>query len=120
MKAARPIIARPPPAPAAIAGLRDMHPLHARLYAMRGVTTAEQIDYALQRLAPITALEHIDEAARLVLEKRNQKIIVVGDFDVDGATSTALALLGLSDWIEKTPDHLLRIVFPFHQQSSNP
>ena len=92
MKAARPIIARPSPAPAALTGLRDIHPLHARLYAMRGVTAAEQIDYALQRLAPITALEQIDEAARLVLEKRDQKIIVVGDFDVDGATSTALML----------------------------
>ena len=92
MKTSRPIVARPAPARAELERLGDIDPLHARLFAMRGVTSADQLDYGLRRLAPITALEHIDAAARLVIEKREERIVVVGDFDVDGATSTALVL----------------------------
>ena len=92
MKTARPIVARPAPARAELEHLGDIDPLHARLFATRGVTSADQLDYGLRRLAPITALEHIDAAARLVIEKREQRIVIVGDFDVDGATSTALVL----------------------------
>jgi single-stranded-DNA-specific exonuclease len=65
---------------------------------MRGVGSAEELDYGLSRLAPVTALESIDEAAALVIEKRDQRIIVVGDFDVDGATSTALVLRCLKEF----------------------
>ena len=92
MKTARPIVARPKPARAELERFGDIDPLHARLFAMRGVASADELDYGLRRLAPITALEHIDAAARLVIEKREQRIVVVGDFDVDGATSTALVL----------------------------
>jgi single-stranded-DNA-specific exonuclease len=75
-----------------------MDPVHARLYAMRGLTQAEELDYGLARLAPVSALEHVDEAASLVLAKRDQRIIVIGDFDVDGATSTALVLRCLREF----------------------
>ena len=44
------------------------------------------------------ALEHVDTAAELVISNRDRKIIVIGDFDVDGATSTALVLRGLRDF----------------------
>lgn len=86
------------PDPADTERLGDIDPLHARLFAMRGVTSAEELDYGLARLAPVTALEHIDAAARLIIEKRDQRIIVVGDFDVDGATSTALVLRCLTEF----------------------
>jgi single-stranded-DNA-specific exonuclease len=92
MKAARPIVCRATPAQSLIEGLGDINPLHARLFAMRGLTTANELDYSLTRLAPVGSLENIDEAARLVISKRAERIIVVGDFDVDGATSTALVL----------------------------
>ena len=59
---------------------------------MRGLTAAAELDYSLAQLAPVGALENIDEAANLVIAKRDERIIVVGDFDVDGATSTALVL----------------------------
>ena len=88
----RPIVARPMPSAADMAALGDIDPLHARLFAMRGLTDAGELDYGLAQLAPIGELEHIDAAAELVLANRDQKIIVVGDFDVDGATSTALVL----------------------------
>jgi len=92
MKTARPIVCRATPAQSVIEDLGDINPLHARLYAMRGLTTAKELDYSLAKLAPVGSLENIDEAASLVISKRDERIIVVGDFDVDGATSTALVL----------------------------
>ena len=92
MKATRPIVSRAMPAQSVIDNLGNIDPLHARLFAMRGLTTADELDYGLAALAPVSALENIDEAASLVIAKRDQRIIVVGDFDVDGATSTALVL----------------------------
>ena len=92
MKSLRPVVTRPAPSQSQIARLGDIDPLHARLFAMRGLVSAAELDYALSRIAPVSALEHIDEAAALVIEKRRERIIVVGDFDVDGATSTALVL----------------------------
>ena len=92
MKAARPVVCRATPAQSLIESLGDIDPLHARLFAMRGLTTADELDYGLAALAPVSALENIDEAASLVISKRAERIIIVGDFDVDGATSTALVL----------------------------
>jgi single-stranded-DNA-specific exonuclease len=65
---------------------------------MRGLTTAKELDYSLSQLAPVSALENIDEAAELVLANRGQRILVVGDYDVDGATSTALVLRCLREF----------------------
>lgn len=98
MRIARPIICRSTPTTAAIEVLGDIDPLHARLFAMRGLTSADQLNYGLAQLAPVRALENIDEAASLVIANRDQRIIVVGDFDVDGATSTALMLRCLRDF----------------------
>ena len=92
MKAARPVVCRATPAQSTIEKLGDIDPLHARLFAMRGLTTADELNFGLAQLAPVGALENIDEAASLVISKRDERIIVVGDFDVDGATSTALVL----------------------------
>lgn len=92
MKRPRPIVTRPSPNPATLAALTDIDALFARLYAMRGVTTASQLDYGLAGLAPVSSLENIDAAVQLLLDKREHRIVVIGDFDVDGATSTALVL----------------------------
>jgi len=92
MKAARPIVCRATPAQSVIEKLGNIDPLHARLFAMRGLTTADELNYGLAALAPVGSLENIDEAANLAISKRAERIIVVGDFDVDGATSTALVL----------------------------
>ena len=94
----RPIVARPMPSARDMAALGDIDPLHARLYAMRGLTEASQLDYGLAKLAPVSALESVDTAAELVIANRDRKIIVIGDFDVDGATSTALVLRCLRDF----------------------
>ena len=65
---------------------------------MRGLTEAIQLDYGLAQLAPVGSLENIDEAAELVIANRGERIVVVGDFDVDGATSTALVLRCLREF----------------------
>jgi single-stranded-DNA-specific exonuclease len=82
----------------AILAFAGIDPLHARLFAMRGLTEPGQLDYGLASLAPIGALENIDAAAELLIVHRSSKIIVVGDFDVDGATSTALVLRCLREY----------------------
>ncbi|MGB5690285.1 MAG: DHH family phosphoesterase, partial [Woeseiaceae bacterium] len=107
MSGVRPIIARPMPSIRAIAALGDIDPLHARLFAMRGLTAPGELDYGLANLAPIGALENIDAAAELVIANRDKKIIVVGDFDVDGATSTALVLRCLREFGFADVDYLV-------------
>lgn len=70
------------------------HPVLDRILRSRGVSGIENIDYSLIRLFPFSSLMHIDVAARLLADilERQQKILIVGDFDADGATSTALAI----------------------------
>jgi single-stranded-DNA-specific exonuclease len=113
MKAARPVVIRPAPQQSAIDGLGNIDPLHARLFAMRGLTTADELDYGLAQLAPVSALENIDAAAKLVISKRDERIIVVGDFDVDGATSTALVLRCLREFGFKDIEYLVPNRFEF-------
>ncbi|MCI0401318.1 MAG: single-stranded-DNA-specific exonuclease RecJ [Gammaproteobacteria bacterium] len=64
---------------------------------MRNVASAEELDYALLRLAPYEALFGIDRAASLLARalKMQQRILIVADFDADGATSCAVAIRGL-------------------------
>ena len=89
MRSVRPVVMRKVPEAGRLEGV---DPLFSRLYAARGVTTVEQLDYGLPALAPVSLLENVDAAVDLLLANRDRKVIVVGDFDVDGATSTALLL----------------------------
>ncbi len=113
MKISRPVVTRPPPSPSVIEGLGDIDPLHAKLYAMRGVVIPEELDYGLARLAPVSALENIDAAAELLIANRRNRIIVVGDFDVDGATSTALVIRCLRDYGFDDVDYIVPNRFEF-------
>lgn len=72
----------------------DLHPLLRRLYANRGVNAADDLDLGLARLIPVSQLGGIDAAVDLLCEhfSRGSRIVVVGDFDADGATSTALVV----------------------------
>lgn len=72
-------------------------PLLAQVLANRGITNPAQMDYTLKGLESYDVLKGLPEAVNL-LEKAvvsAQRILVVGDFDCDGATSTALCLLAL-------------------------
>ena len=75
-----------------------VHPLLARLYAARGITSAEQLDDSLAKLIAPTELKGATDAARLLADAiaQRQRIVVVADYDCDGATACAVALRGLA------------------------
>lgn len=73
-----------------------MHPVLRRVYAARGVTRSEELDLSLERLLPVGSLAGVDAAVRLLApQRRRGRILVVGDFDADGATSSALVVRAL-------------------------
>ncbi|OYQ42961.1 single-stranded-DNA-specific exonuclease RecJ [Rhodoferax sp. TH121] len=74
-----------------------IHPLLARLYAARGVNGPEELDDALAKLLPPSALLGADRAAALLAEAiaQDKKLCVVADYDCDGATACAVAVRGL-------------------------
>ena len=74
-----------------------VHPLLARLYAARGVTSTAQIDDSLAKLLPPDGLLGIDAAATLLADAiaQGKRLCVVADYDCDGATACALAMRGL-------------------------
>lgn len=71
--------------------------LLSRIYAARGLENAEQADLNLRHLLPPDTLKHLPEAVALLCEaiKQQRRIVVVGDFDCDGATGVAVAVRGL-------------------------
>jgi single-stranded-DNA-specific exonuclease len=72
-------------------------PLLQRIYALRGVSDPGELDYRLSAMLPPEALGGTREAAQLLhrVMAGNGRILVVADFDADGATSCALALRAL-------------------------
>ena len=80
--------------PADFAG--HLHPVLRRVYAARGIASDSELDLSLERLLPVGSLEGLDAATRLLGSHRAAgRILVVGDFDADGATSTALLVRAL-------------------------
>jgi len=72
-------------------------PLMARLLATRGVTETKQISANLSNLLAPSTLTHNQEMAKLLADAilTNKKLLVIGDYDADGATATAVAVKGL-------------------------
>jgi single-stranded-DNA-specific exonuclease len=71
-----------------------LHPLLARVYRNRGIASPAELALDLQQLLPPASLTGTGQAAALLADAmaRGQRLLVVGDFDADGATSTALAV----------------------------
>jgi single-stranded-DNA-specific exonuclease len=72
-----------------------LHPVLERVYAARGVCSQSDLDHSLLRLLPVGTLEGIPAAVELLLAHRLRRVLVVGDFDADGATSCALVVRAL-------------------------
>ncbi|KOO07977.1 single-stranded-DNA-specific exonuclease RecJ [Vibrio hepatarius] len=72
-------------------------PILKRIYINRGVTSLEQLQTAVRSLHSYQKMHGINDAVELLFEaiQHNKRIIVVGDFDADGATSSALSVLAL-------------------------
>lgn len=75
----------------------DLSPLLRRLYASRGVQTADDLERSVKGMLPWQQLSGVEKATELLYNafREGTRIIVVGDFDADGATSTALSVLSL-------------------------
>ena len=74
-----------------------VHPLLARLYAARGVSTKEQLDDGLALLLPPSSLKGVADAAALLADAiaQNKRLCIVADYDCDGATACAVGIRGL-------------------------
>lgn len=93
------ILARPyPPEVAHQLSLCGIPPVLARVYAARGITAPAQLDTSLQRLLPLQQLKHVAVMAGLLADAiaAGKKIMVVADYDADGATACAIAVRGLA------------------------
>ena len=76
----------------------SIHPVLRRVYAGRKISAPRELDYSLARLLPFNTLKNIDAAADLLIDAicNDKRILVVADYDADGATACAVALRGLS------------------------
>jgi single-stranded-DNA-specific exonuclease len=74
-----------------------MHPLLARLYAARGVKDKTELDYELKSLLPPATLTHATDAAHMLADaiEAEAKMLIIGDYDCDGATATAVGVRAL-------------------------
>lgn len=89
-------------------------PLLRRVYAARGITTPELASPRLAQLPPPHGLGGLVDAVRLLADAiaRDARILVVGDFDADGATACAVAvrglrMLGARDVVHAVPNRML-------------
>ncbi|HZX52750.1 MAG TPA: single-stranded-DNA-specific exonuclease RecJ [Pseudomonas sp.] len=85
------------PLPEVLPDLGALPPLLTRLYAARGVQSAAELDKGLARLIPYQQLKGMDTAVELLVQglEQGQRMLIVGDFDADGATASTVGVLGL-------------------------
>lgn len=83
--------------PEQLIDLPQVSPLLQRIYAARGIQRSHQLSKELANLLPFNTLKGIEQAVALLIEaiEQQQSIVIIGDYDSDGATATALAVLGL-------------------------
>lgn len=76
--------------------LLPVHPVLQRVYAHRGISSLAELVRTPDKLLPFQTLKGIDTAVELLLEalQQQRRLVIVGDFDADGATSTATLLSG--------------------------
>lgn len=87
----------------------NLDPVFRRVLAARGVTSIEQTDYQLKNCLPPNEIRHLSEAAGLICNciQHKEKILVFGDYDADGATSTALCVRALNLMHYANVDYLM-------------
>jgi single-stranded-DNA-specific exonuclease len=80
-----------------IEGAESLHPVLRRVLATRGIRNISEVSHRLGAMAAPAALGGMQRACELLAEAiaKNQRIVIVGDFDCDGATGTAVAVRGL-------------------------
>lgn len=86
-----------------------------RVYVNRNIQSEDELDYSINKLLPFEQLKGVKDAASLMSDaiKNESTIVIVGDFDVDGATSTALAVKALRSMGAKKVEFLVPNRFEF-------
>ena len=92
-----------------------LHPLLWRIYRARGINGADELERELAALIPPHRLGGLDKAVTLLANalEAGRRILIVGDFDADGATSCALAVLCLRAFGHRAVDFLVPNRFDF-------
>ena len=92
-----------------------LHPRLKQIYADRGVEDSAQLNRSAKALLHYNQLQGVEKAVSLLAQAiaSNQKIIIVGDFDADGATSTALSMMSLGMMGSTNHDYLVPNRFDF-------
>ncbi|MBL7479298.1 single-stranded-DNA-specific exonuclease RecJ [Legionella bononiensis] len=95
--------------------LPDVPDVLKRIYASRGISDESQLDKQLQTLLPFNTLKGINEACTRLEQalREQQRILIIGDFDADGATSTALAITALKAMGAQYVEYLVPNRFEF-------
>ena len=77
---------------------QGLSPLMARLYAARGIAGSDELDYSLKALLPYHSMKNITAMASRLADAiaTGQRMLVVADYDADGATACSVAVKGLS------------------------
>jgi single-stranded-DNA-specific exonuclease len=92
----------------------EINPVLRRVYASRGVRSSQELSSGLDRLLPVGSLESVSAAATLLIQHRTSgRVLVIGDFDADGATSTAMVVRALRAWGFASVDFLVPNRFEF-------
>ena len=105
----------PSDSPASLELPEHLHPILKQIYASRGITLASQLERSAKYLLHYQSLSGIDKAVQILAEAiaSEKFIMVIGDFDADGATSTALCMLALGMMGSKNHDYLVPNRFDF-------
>jgi single-stranded-DNA-specific exonuclease len=87
----------------------NLTPALWKILAGRGVNSLAEIDYKLGRMLPVEAIKHLPEAAALLVDclQQTREILIFGDYDADGATSTALCVRALTLLGHKNVSYLM-------------
>ena len=92
-----------------------LHPVLRRVYGARAIASADELALRLDQLLPVSSLDGAEAAAELLADchRARARILIVGDFDADGATSTALMMRHLAQLGFEQPDFLVPDRFRF-------
>jgi len=92
-----------------------LHPVLRRVYGARPINSADELALRLDQLLPVSTLDGAESAADLLASalRTRRRVLVVGDFDADGATSTALMMRQFIALGFEQPDFLVPDRFRF-------
>jgi single-stranded-DNA-specific exonuclease len=93
----------------------SLHPVLRRVYGARAVANADDLALRLEQMLPVRLLDGVEQAADLLASchRSRARVLVVGDFDADGATSTTLMMRHLALLGFERPDFLVPDRFRF-------